>query len=320
MLMSCFALSHFLTTPNIASVVGGKARWLVQNGGFTSAFWGGAGCIADMLPAYPPCLSMLIVGINLMSGSSDVWMERLIGVFPLPLLYLSCCKAAPRSIMARIFAIVFLFSPIGITVFSSLYPDGLMLAFHVAGILRISKKSKDVLGWFFLGASSWVKNEGVVFAFIIMILFVGVYRRFYVPYVMAMLIIPVVWFCLSRGLGATLPDYSLANFSINRALLGCIVILKKCPSIILYSMGVIVSINYYFAKNKVLCLLQKGLYVSAFLIAIVIFSSIYALGFPDRMEWQVATSAPRLFWGAAFLLCFSCIAVNRRACAGRKFY
>ena len=304
-LVSCFALSHFLATPNVAGVVGGKAKWLVLNGGFSPEFWEGKGCAGDMLPAYPPCLSMLIAGVNMMAGTSGIWLEQLIGVFPFVLLYLLCCEAFPSFVQGRALLLVLLLSRTGRLVFATLYPDGLMLAFLAAGVIRLSKSQNDLLGWFFLGAGGWVKSEGVIFAFLIMLsVLVRDYGRLRLSYVILLLIIPLGWFSLSRSFGATLPDYSLACFSIDNVWRAGINIFRQCWSDVLWLVVVIVVCLFYNLGNQD-WLLRVFFDIGWLIVFILVFSIVYAFGDSGRMIWHIATSAPRLIWSMSVVLFFA---------------
>ena len=109
---------------------------------------------------------------------------------------------------------------------------------------------------------------------------------------------------LSRSFGATLPDYSLACFSIDNVWRAGINIFRQCWSDVLWLVVVIVVCLFYNLGNQD-WLLRVFFDIGWLIVFILVFSIVYAFGDSGRMIWHIATSAPRLIWSMSVVLFFA---------------
>ena len=215
--VSILTLSHTTVTPNVASVVGGKAKLFMDSGGFTSEFWRGSNGVDDMIPAYPPGLAMLMVPLRSTCGVTGVWLEQLIGPMAMVVLFFLLGELCSSNCWrGPLLALAMLTSLTALQIFCSMYPEGVMVAFVVAGAVRLSKNPVDILGWLLVGAAGWLKNEGLLFSIAICLLLVlHVKERRMLLGVAIAFGLPILWHVLAASRGACLQEYSVANITFS---------------------------------------------------------------------------------------------------------
>ena len=203
------ALSHPYMTPNGLGVVGGRAKlmWLLGRypvSGFPMEDW------ELYQSAYPLGHVLLILACYVVGGGCGDWLMQLTGCLFSALLSIWVCRQV-RGGCVILWFISLLTTSLWLVMGSQLYSEPLMLLFALVGIdYVVHRRGYNLIGWVLIGASGWIKNEGLL---ILIASWIGVrvvYGRKLATLKALLLagLIPVCWHVAVRVCGAKLFDYA----------------------------------------------------------------------------------------------------------------
>ena len=171
------SLSHPLLVPNGLAVVGGKAKlWLLGAG--LPVGWFSDDSWSLLVPAYPPGAATLVLSCFAVCGGCGEWLTQLIGCAAMAFAFLaavsSSCRGRTTRIAGTIWLLALFLHPVALKMGTQLYPDSMSTLCIVAGwnLLWIGTERRRRLAWISLGLAGWFKNEGLLFAVLIWLVWI----------------------------------------------------------------------------------------------------------------------------------------------------
>ncbi len=203
------ALTHTFVAPNGLGTVGGKAKLLLLSAGFPTGFFTD-GSFAPYQPTYPPGAAMLVLCGYSLANVSGEWLIQLVPCLWMSLLCGFLLTLAPTW-PGRLLVVAFFLTPLTVRLATLFYPECLVGLCVLVGWERIRRDSLDWLGWLVLGASGWFKNEGLIYfvslAVAVFLLRSSDLRIRLLLRIVSGALLPVVWQCGCRLVGASLDGY-----------------------------------------------------------------------------------------------------------------
>ena len=299
MISYCLAsLERVLAVPNVASVVGGKAKLIYECGAIPAFFWQSQGCSADMLPWYPPGLSMLVLFLNVLIGSSYSWSVQLLTPAFFVLVAIELLSLTHDKCV-RLLMILMLATSTARWVSVGLYSEYVVLLCVMVGLKLLRHQSTRRWGALFLGLASWYKLEGLAFALVAygwtLRACEGIKKAILE---IGLLLMPFcLWLVLLYANGAShLFDVTVTPLSVGLYVQS----LEAVAQFVFSDCKIILYLGLAYAMWK----LMNGqfhiwavvLTVLSFFLLFLLSGVVYATDESAVMQWHIETSMPRMFW------------------------
>lgn len=296
---SVFALSHLTGAPNASSVVGGKAFAFLHAQGVPIGFWTERDEYRDMLPHYPPGMSMFVVMAASLFGVDKIWMLQAVGPFSLALLFLNLAFGW-RFAIGRLLSLAVCLVPVSRIIVSGMYSECFVAMCLVAGIKLMSKRY-FFYGAFVAGFAAWYKLEGFAFAVFIVLEVCILFRVRLLKsicLIMASALPALFWFLFLRCYEIGVSNFSFSNFSFSNfscAFLDVVRVLYSDDVSLIVILFVVCGVAYERLRDD--CFWMFFTLVLAYVFAFVtFFVFVYACFSGCDMMWHISTSVSRIFW------------------------
>lgn len=302
-----FCLSHDFTAPNGLGVFGGRAGLFYRFGGVPEGLF--TDCAYRFLePAYPPGLAMLILSQFGFSGGCAERFPQLLTVLAMGVLLYWLLHAARGSVGKQSLVWAFFLCPTSLAVATNCYAEPFMVLCLLAGLDMVRGGRDDWLGWVFMGAAGWFKNEGLLYFLLLWASIRMCSGRKAAPlrWLVAGLVLPAVWFLGSRLMGAALSDYAPIWTPDGHKSLVAIkamameMFAKPWETAFLYPLlvaGGVVRLVMLRTWNRE----TDGVTACFIGLSLLSFAGIYGLSLAEDFSWHLYSSVDRLLWGTAMI-------------------
>lgn len=297
------SLTHTFVAPNGLGTVGGKAKLMLLSAGFPVGFFTD-GAFAPYQPTYPPGAAMLALWGYSWTNESGEWLIQLVSCLVTSLLcgFLLSRASAWTS---RLLVVAYFLTPLTVRLATLFYPESLVGLCVLVGWERIRQDSLDWLGWLFLGASGWFKNEGLIYCGALAVaafLSCPSGSRFrLLPRIVGGALLPIAWQCGCRLSGASLDGYvPLCQMSVSKGF-------SAFARIARYALLEPWRYGFAFPVGLVVLVCRPRREATAFrtlaigtVFMIVGFGAIFAFSGAADFDWHL-DSVERLLWVPALL-------------------
>lgn len=289
-LLAPFALAQPLSTPNVASVVAGKAKLFFLQGGVPQGFWSGGAPYSEMLSSYPLGLAMIVLGVNIMAGFPTNWLVQMLPCLILVLL-ITDIQFRYKCWTDRGMILIVSLLPVTRWLSGGLYSEQLVAGCVLCG-LKLLGARKTIVGALVMGSSAWFKLEGALVGGLLLCvrwLTDHCKDKFLVLIQFLVLLVPTVaWWCYLRCNQASVLDVDFRRvgfFAICRSLWEMV----RMFDFALVSLISIPLLRSEHAHRKLLYLFATGVWFVGY--------AVVYTAFPEsELKWHIGTSLPRQLW------------------------